>query len=155
MMFCRIPPFFKYPDFEWLNYFSFFHFQPEPKDNPRLVHSLYQTKYLQNYELLKEEYKITVLPTISFVQIQKYLNFPTESKGYIFFSIFKINFIAPRKKYTFSCVPFLSMKLITIEIVTILYLIHYKLFILFENFIRTLTTGIISLNYSPQSPPKK
>lgn len=150
-MFYQSPLFFKYPNFEWLNYFSSFNFQPpEPKDDPRLAHSLYQTKYLQNYESLKEEYKSTVLPTISFVLFHKYLTFPTETKRYILLLNFKNkDYSFTQKIYIYLCA--LSFYEINNNKNHDDFVFNFLLsFILYENFIRTLTTGIISLNCSLQ-----
>ena len=75
-MFSQNPFCFDFPNNQWLNWLS--SFQNEPKDDPRLLDSPYQAKYLQNYDLLKEELKLTVKNTISFVALNKYLYSPTE-----------------------------------------------------------------------------
>ena len=84
-----LTPFFQY----WQN--CFFPSNFEEKDDPRLINSLYQTKYTENYEALKKDYKGTLSSNISCVALKKYLRTPSETKRYMIFFI-KIVFI--RKK---------------------------------------------------------
>lgn len=73
-----LTPFLKIQDLFWLNYMVSVNM--EDRDDPRLVQSLYQTKYRQNYETLKNEYKVALGQNISFVALKKYLTSPNETK---------------------------------------------------------------------------
>lgn len=77
-MFYQNPFFFDYPKNQYMS--SVLAYQPESNDDPRLVLSPYQSKYQQNHELLREELKLTVKTTISFVALNQYLYFPAEPK---------------------------------------------------------------------------
>lgn len=68
-------PFFKFQLFNFASPSNI-----ELKDDPRLINSPYQTKYLQNYESLKYEYKSKLSQAISFVALGNYLTFPTVTR---------------------------------------------------------------------------
>ena len=60
--------FSKMQEFWWQNYMASVNM--EDRDDPRLVQSLYQTKYAQNYEALKNEFKVALGQNISFVALK-------------------------------------------------------------------------------------
>ena len=70
--------FSKMQEFWWQNYMASVNM--EDRDDPRLVQSLYQTKYAQNYEALKNEFKVALGQNISFVALKKYFLSPCETK---------------------------------------------------------------------------
>ena len=79
--------FYLTPFFQYWRQNCFLPLNFEEKDDPRLINSLYQTKYTENYEALKNDYKATLSSNISFVALKKYLSNPSAAIRYM------INFI--------------------------------------------------------------
>lgn len=74
-----ISPFFQY--WQQNNYF----FNIDSQDDPRLSNSLYQTRYLQNYEAVKSEYRENLKKNVSFVAVRKYFTCPVRDRRYFEF----------------------------------------------------------------------
>lgn len=73
-------PFINMQNLWWHHYFS--SLSMENTDDPRLVNSPYQTKYMKNYEALKTEFKSTLSQNISFVALKKCLTSHFETYRY-------------------------------------------------------------------------
>ena len=52
----------------------------ETTDDPRFMQCPYQSQYIKHYESLKDEYKIRISHTISFVSLKKFVAIPPASR---------------------------------------------------------------------------
>lgn len=69
-------PFFEMQNL-WWQYLNM-----EDTDDPRLLLSRYQKKYLENYESLKTEFRSAVSQNISFVALKKHLASQAKNNRY-------------------------------------------------------------------------
>lgn len=108
-------PFFTMQSLFWYDYLASLN-REEGSDDLRLLNSLYQIRYRQNYETLKIEHKDSLSQNISYVALKKYLHSGSEGRRLAIkydFRMKSIVCIVLKRKSIFSFARFHFTKSIT------------------------------------------